>query len=77
MKASEFCYWLQGYIEIGHDNMHQLGMTHEQVEIVKRHLSLVFVHDLDPAQIAAKLQEIHDGTTPKSGPLPEGTIYRC
>lgn len=77
MQASEFCYWLQGYIEIGHEQMHQTGLTHNQVEIIKRHLALVFVHDLDPAQVAEKLQEIHDGPKLPFGVGPNGETYRC
>lgn len=78
MQASEFCYWLQGYIEIGHEQMHQTGLTHDQVEIIRRHLALVFVHDLDPAQVAEKLQEIHDGKPMQIGGVgPNGEVYRC
>lgn len=84
MKAAEFCYWLQGYIEIGHDNLHQIGLTHDQVECVKRHLSLVFKHELDAkhgdASHQAELQAIHDGPSkPAFGGVDPstGAIYRC
>ena len=43
MKPTEFCYWLHGYFEISDNAV----LTTEQVEMVKRHLSLVFKHVLD------------------------------
>lgn len=76
MKASEFCYWLQGYFEIEGQNA---TLTMEQCEVVRNHLGLVFVHDLDPKQIADKLQAIHDGNEKPQigGSGPNGEIYRC
>lgn len=77
MKASEFCYWLQGYIEIGHDQMHEVGLNREQVEIMKRHLALVFKHELDKEhgtpEHQAELQAIHNF----GGVGSNGEIYRC
>ena len=59
MQASEFCYWLQGYFELSGG---EETISKEQAKAIKRHLDLVFVHDLDPKQVAEKLQQIHDGT---------------
>lgn len=74
MKASEFCYWLQGYFELAQTN----HVTRDQVDVIKRHLALVFVHDLDPAQVADKLQAIHDGKPPQiGGTAPDGSLMRC
>lgn len=83
MKSSEFCYWLQGYIEIGHDQLHQVGLTHDQVEIIKKHLALVFHHELDKLHgdknHQEELQKIHDETKPPQfgGIDSNGNIYRC
>lgn len=83
MKASEFCYWLQGYIEIGHEQTHQQGISYEQVEIIKRHLMLVFKHELDlthgDAEHQAELQAIHDKPIkPMFGGVDSnGNVYRC
>lgn len=83
MKASEFCYWLQGYIEIGHDQMHQHGLNYEQTEIIKKHLALVFKHELDKThgddKHQAELQSIHDKPIkPQLGGIgPNGELYRC
>ncbi|MNK09904.1 hypothetical protein D3C87_278950 [compost metagenome] len=59
MNARDFCYWLQGTFEIG--KLKQLD--EEQTEIVRKHLNMVFVHDLDkqfPADVQKKLDEIHN-----------------
>ena len=45
MKATEFCYWLQGFIEL--DDPYELD--HRQLELLKKHLQLVFIHDIDPS----------------------------
>ena len=37
MKTTEFCYWLQGYFELGGDTL-----TTKQIGIVNAHLDLVF-----------------------------------
>jgi hypothetical protein len=53
MKATEFCYWLQGFFEIGQANNYVDGepgpLTAEQVKVIQNHLALVFHHDIDPS----------------------------
>lgn len=79
MKASEFCYWLQGYFEISKDD----AITKEKVDIIKNHLSMVFVHDLDPKQqkeLAASLKISEKDAEELLNKLhrPDGpTMYRC
>ena len=69
MKASEFCYWLQGYFELQPESTKPL--TTEQVEIIQRHLALVFKHDIDPQAgppaHQQQLNNIHGGNT----------LFRC
>lgn len=66
MKAVEFCYWLQGYFEIhGRED----SLTEEQVSMIKRHLALVFKHEIDQSYGDSTdelklLQEVHDGDDP-------------
>jgi hypothetical protein len=72
MKATEFCYWLQGYFEIDQASAKPgNALTGEQVEIIQRHLALVFVHDIDPQAGPPKqqtvLNSIHGGNK----------LYRC
>jgi hypothetical protein len=46
MTPENFCYWLQGLLEIGDPS--ELNMT--QVEIIKDHLNLVFKKETTPKQ---------------------------
>jgi hypothetical protein len=46
MKATEFCYWLQGLFEI--HNPTQLNA--KQTELVKKHLKMVFIHEKENTQ---------------------------
>ena len=59
MTSQAFVYWLQGFFEISGET----EMTKEQCEIVKDHLNMVFVHEIDPSipDPKGKLQEAHDG----------------
>lgn len=66
MKATEFCYWLQGYFEIhGASATPGNALTGEQVELIQRHLALVFKHDIDPQAgppaYQNTLNQIHNG----------------
>ncbi len=45
MKSRDFCYWLQGYFEL--DGTEE-GLSKKQTECVKKHLALVFAHEIDP-----------------------------
>lgn len=38
MEAKDFCYWLQGYLELSNAN----SLTEEQIKQIKEHLNLVF-----------------------------------
>ena len=46
MTSRDFCYWLQGYLEIAGPVS---GISEGQTEIIKRHLSMVFKHEIDPS----------------------------
>ena len=68
MTARDFCYWLQGKLEIDqakHDeSVYTEALTAKQVACIKRHLALVFVHDIDPKaggpEVQDKLNSIHN-----------------
>lgn len=84
MKAEEFCYFLQGLFEVA-------GMkscNEEQWETIRRHLALVFIHDIDPkagdAAHQQKLNEAHSPTQVKTPPFHQphdfpsgGPLIRC
>lgn len=64
MKATEFCYWLQGYFEL-HGDIGAEGLSKRQVDLIRNHLALVFVHDIDPKagppEYRKILNDIHSG----------------
>lgn len=59
MTSVSFCYWLQGLFEL----QNPAELTPEQTACIKRHLAMVFVHEIDPAmggkEHQAKLNETH------------------
>ncbi len=60
MKAHNFCYWLQGYFEL--TGLNQQELTVSQIKTIKKHLEMVFIHDIDkkyPNQ--EELNKIHNG----------------
>lgn len=64
MTSRDFAYWLQGFFEVSNPK----EMTSEQIDMVRKHLNLVFVHEIDPSfggpEEQAKLNEIHDPACP-------------
>jgi hypothetical protein len=60
MKATEFCYWMQGFFEL---NETKIGpLTEKQVEVIKNHLNMVFIHDIDPSYPNKnELNKAHEG----------------
>jgi hypothetical protein len=78
MKASEFAYWLQGMFELCDPKT----LDERQVDLIKRHLALVFVHDIDPKagppETQEKLNKLHGGAA-ASYPFQAATkqVYRC
>lgn len=61
MTSRDFCYWLQGYFELNH--------------AIRRHLSMVFKHEIDPSagdtSHQAILNELHGDNGDKK------TVLRC
>jgi len=74
VKTQDFCYWLQGFLELRQENKE---ISVEQVKVIQNHLNLVFQHDIDPKQSGdpVKLQSLHDGKTQPT--KQDGPIYRC
>lgn len=69
MTSRDFCYWLQGYFEVhgveDKGSVADVSLTPLQVDLIRRHLSLVFKHEIDPsygpAEHQQELQDLHDG----------------
>lgn len=69
MTSRDFCYWLQGFFELQGTNQ---ALTPEQIQIIRNHLKLVFLHEIDPSYSDNKIvqqifQNIHDGKDPLNG----------
>ena len=69
MRSDQFIYWLQGFFELSENDK---SLTIEQVQTIKNHLKLVFLHEIDPSysdnlEVRAIFQNIHDGKHPLSG----------
>lgn len=60
MTSRDFCFWLQGYLEIAQPT----SLEKSEVEMVQKHLNLVFKHEIDPSMGNQKhqkqLNKIHD-----------------
>ncbi len=79
MTSRDFCYWLQGYFEIDRHNTNpeaSLSLVMDQVDCIKKHLAMVFKHEIDPSfgKDNTALNEIHENI---GGVGPNGTLYRC
>ena len=66
MNAVDFCFWLQSYFEISGNS----EINKEQSKIIQDHLTLVFIHEIDPlreSQTSATKEELnssHSGNDP-------------
>lgn len=76
MTSRDFAYWLQGFFELSSAET----MTKEQTEVVKKHLDLVFFHEIDPSYTddpkkQEQMNEIHNNGKPNGDGL--NTVLRC
>lgn len=62
MTSRDFCFWLQGFFELTGATS---GLDNNQVNTIRKHLDLVFIHDIDPTmggeKHQTKLNSIHGG----------------
>jgi hypothetical protein len=78
MTSRDFCYWLQGYLEIERARAGQdvPELNRDQVRVIKRHLDMVFLHEIDPSAgppaHQATLDAAHEGT--EAGASPETLV---
>lgn len=54
MTSRDFCYWLQGFFEVSDAT----ALDVEQVALVRRHLNMVFFHEIDPSYGDAEHQKV-------------------
>ncbi len=82
MTSRDFCYWLQGYFELQPGE----GFTVAQSATIRRHLAMVFKHEIDPsfpAEQQAALDAAHrspldltDVAAGRPGYVPP-PVYKC
>jgi hypothetical protein len=67
MTSRDFAYWLQGYFEIAKPS----SVDADALAMIQAHLSMVFVHEIDPShggpEEQAKLNAIHNATGELTG----------
>jgi hypothetical protein len=70
MTSRDFCFWLQGYLEIEQADKSKgaAALSYLQVECIQKHLALVFKQEIDPSAGSAKIQKelnhMHHGKKP-------------
>lgn len=67
MTSRDFCYWLQGLFELS--TVKELDST--QIAVIKKHLNMVFLHEIDPGFGADKdrLLELHNPPASTGTPI--------
>lgn len=45
MTSRDFVYWIQGLFELAEP----LTLNKKQVELIRKHLNMVFIHEIDPS----------------------------
>ena len=76
MKSTEFCYWLQGLFEVAEPET----LNAKQVDLIRRHLNMVFVHEIDPSYPAEQqetLNKLHNDSHLTKPHLPGEAVMRC
>lgn len=56
MTSRDFCYWCQGFFELT-DSLE--GLSPAQVKMIRAHLNLVFLHEIDPSIDGGKPDLVH------------------
>lgn len=84
MQSRDFAYWLQGFFEVASMSATEgnkpevAGLNAAQVSMIRNHLNMVFIHEIDPSMGGAEkqkaLNEAH-GLKPQYGP--GGIVARC
>jgi len=80
MTSRDFAFWLQGFFEVANP----ISIGSKETEMIKKHLNLVFKHEIDPSMGDEKhqqvLNEIHSGTFGPSNNFPlnnPNEVLRC
>ena len=71
MTSRDFCFWLQGFFELADPR----DLTAQDIDAIKRHLNLVFKHEIDPSMGPKPHQDALNGI--HTGQSPYSPILRC
>lgn len=72
MQSRDFCFWLQGYLEVSNPK----EINEEQTTMIKKHLALVFKHEIDPS-MGGEVHQNELNTIHSSGTGPKDELFRC
>ena len=70
MKTTEFCYWLQGMFELNNP----VTLNEQQTQIIKQHLAMVFIHDIDQSYPKEQQEKLNQSHNPHH---PSNVTFRC
>jgi hypothetical protein len=73
MKSRDFAFWLMGYFEITEPKT----IGEKETEMIKRHLDLVFKHDIDPSMGDEQHQEVLNSIHNNGLPPLDTEVLRC
>ena len=75
MMAVNFVFWLQGFFELSDEKT----ITEHQIDCIKKHLNMVFVHEIDPSYGKQDhqdvLNEIHNSLKPPAFPPSQTSVH--
>ena len=73
MTSRDFAYWLMGFFEVSQAE----SITVAQTQMIKKHLNLVFLHEIDPSMGGPKHQQILNSLHSFPGKNSAGETMRC
>ena len=73
MTSRDFCYWLQGFLELRPDKT--IPLNQWQTEAIQKHLAMAFKHEIDPSYGGPDKQDPLNHLHNNNGP--GGPLIRC
>lgn len=77
MTSRDFCYWLQGFFEVSQPANGTVVISPWQAEKIKKHLAMVFAHEIDPSAGPPKHQAFLDHLHDDPNTQGSSGIARC
>lgn len=74
MTARDFAYWLQGCFELNDIT----SFNEQQTDLIRKHLHMVFIHEIDPSFPAEQQQALNDAHHGRPGGRDDsGLVAMC